>query len=152
MHLTTDWNVDGEGNQILQVLENNKVSHYFRTFPARTDPSLWFVVKYKRSKSKPYTFIPDKTVYQGKQSNAYTFLEDTETKINAKREYNIKHIKDELREVIGKIDNHDTINRAEFDAIASKVVSTLLSLVETDDKTKDNNFIDFIEHYTYSRF
>ena len=63
MNITTNWHKNNEGNEILQVLENNKVSHYFRMSQARTDPDLWFVHKYTKSNHKPNIFIPNKKVY-----------------------------------------------------------------------------------------
>ncbi|MXV82892.1 hypothetical protein F4Z98_05905 [Candidatus Poribacteria bacterium] len=38
----------------------------------------------------------------------------------------------------------------QFDAVATHAVSLILTLVEVDDESSDNNWIDWIEHYLYS--
>lgn len=41
--------------------------------------------------------------------------------------------------------------KSQFDAVAGHLVSIVLTLVAADDANTDNNWIDWIEHYIYSR-
>ena len=62
--------------------------------------------------------------------------------------YHMRWVRLGVEELVEMLEK-DEINQAEFDKIAKEVVDTLLTLVGMDEETPDDNFIAFVEHYTY---
>ena len=65
------------------------------------------------------------------------------------RTYNLKHLIDDAQNIVDRISETETLDKAGFERTANDVVTLLLALVEIDDDTPDNNFIDFVEAYIY---
>ena len=110
---------DSKGNDILQVLADGEVDHFFRMYPARDVVlDVWQVDRYERyagiQEDARGQFVPVCTKFKGKQVEATAFLEEKAREIREQRTFDLKHLIDNLENIVDRISETETLDQSRF--------------------------------------
>lgn len=153
---TAKWTTNAEGHEILQMVkmddETEKVLWYFRRAQVRDAEDAWFVYEYGRYKGVQ----PDaqgrwvgRVVYEGDLAGACEFMQEKEASILRGRRYDVSAVLSTAQEIIERCGEMTLIDKEMFDKVAADVCHTLITLVQGDDESPDDDFINFVECYLY---
>ena len=146
---TANWGEDKKNREILQIIKDGIISHYYRATRTTSTHFIWEIHKYIPCKDQPDKFTVTETVFQGSLTETDRWLTDKEAEIQGNRMYNVQNIKETAQDIVDRLNKHTELSKTDFDKTAGEVVSILLALVNIDDEIRDKNFIDFVEHYTW---